>query len=554
VLPLFVPPIIGYHREEDVGHNDGDTLLAQGPARSRQQFPAPFRTDRGILIEGFYDLFWKDRVHIIDSSFDAGNVLSAVTNSFEIYNSGTRLGQHSRRQVTIISDLTSQGITITTGNTTVPFYLGLGQSEVYEYLISSDGVATISGSYDFTWNHGVVLQHFITGSRLLLFTFDPQEGYRETFEWRTDIIEKAGGSEQRISVRNIPRLVINHEFLFDDPETIIEFQNILYTRLPNRLGLPYWRDFVTLNAAVTAGDVVLSVSTTTNRDFRVGLNVALYDRDTNSFEVGEIAVVNTNQITLQAPLLQSWAAGVEVLPVLIAFVSTPYTQEHYPKDVLRTVLDFAVIQNKDFSSAAAYPTYKSTPVYDDPLLLESDDFTRDFDHGVIEFNNPVGIVHQDSWFDSPRVGWKRFTALFKNRNQYVDLRNFIHSRRGRQVAFYISTRQKDFLPANTNPGTPTQVDSTITGYSNVFALGHRIDAEIEFADGTINRREITNVIVTGSFEQLVFDSALSQEWSPSNVVRCSYLLKFRFDIDRFEFVHNWHNNGFITFALKEVKG
>jgi hypothetical protein len=552
VLPSFVPPIIGFHREEEVGHNDGGELIPKGRISPRVNMPASYNTNKGILIEGFYDLFWKNRLHIIPTEFDAGNILSAVEGTFEIYNSGTKLGQH-QVAVNTLTDLTSLGITITGGTVVFPYQLGLGQSEVYTYLISTEGTSVINDSYDVGFGNGVTLIHSITGSRILLFTFDPQEGFNETFEWLTDIIPKQDGSEQRISVRNIPRQTIDHVYLSDDPTILATMENTLYNRLPNQIALPYWKDFVSLTAIVTAGSAVLPVTTTTNRDFRVGLSLAIFDRDTGLFEVGTILSIATNQITLTSPLLQTWAAGLEVLPVLIGFVDTKHTQERFPKDVASLALSFESVTNKDFSDTAGFAVYKSTPVYDDPLLLESDTFSRDFDYGVETFQNPVGRDHQDTWRNGPGTTWKRFIASFKTLAEYTSLRNFIHSRRGRQVAFYIPTRQQDFIPANTNPGTPSQIDTAHTGYSQTFDIGHRIDIEIEYIDGVVDRREITSVIL-GTFQQLVLDSALSQEWSEANVARASYLLKFRFDIDAFQFVHNWHNNGFVSFTFKEVQG
>lgn len=552
VIPSFVPPVSGFHlggdRDSPYEGSGRQRAIATQPVRSHSG------TDRsGILIQGFYDLFWKDRIHIIPKSKDFGNILSAQQGTFEVYNSGTNLSRHVR-SITALNSLTSLGISTTQGAVSFPFVLGLGESEVYEYLVSESGPVVINDAYDVAFDNGVVLSHAITGARIVLLVLPPQQSFAEGWAWITDVLRKADGSEQRISLRNIPRQFVKYEFLYNDPIRLAKLENLIYDRLPNQVAFPYWKDFTVLTAPVVGGvDVVINVQSTTNKDFRVGGNAVILNRITDVFEVGEILTFSTTSITFTTTLLLSFGvADVEVLPVLISNVDPSLSQTRWPRDVGMLPLTFNVVDNKDFSDITGFNMYKTLQIYEDVQYLPGVTFTRKSDIGSTTFDNLTGLSDHRSLYRGPSTTIGQLIAVFENRAEYVRIRNFIHSRRGKQIAFWVSTKQNNFIPGSTNVAPTSNIDTVPTGYGNVFARGIRTDIEIEYADGAIDRREVTNV-VSGAFEALTLDSSISQDWSPTNVVRASYLVRVRYDIDSFEFDHGYDNYGQVSFTVKEVQ-
>ena len=544
VLPSFVPPIIGYHQEDELeaSGKDGSSVANKG-LRAVANINAR-AGNPGWLMPSSFDLFWKDRLHIIATSTEFGSILSAQSGTFELYNSGTKLGQHVRR-VDSVNSLTS-------GNTVFPYYLGLGQSEVYEFLVDGDGVAAFSDSYNFTFDNGVVLSHLITGSRILLLTIRPEEPFNEKWEWLTDILTKMDGSEQRISMRDIPRQSIRHNFLHDDVVTRAKLDGILATRIPNQLGLPIWRDFTTLTAPVTAGDTALTVGATTNKQFRNGTPVAIFDPATEQFEVVTIQSFTATTITLSAPLLGSWAAGLEVIPVVFTYAQ-PYQQQQYRLDVDGFTVNFLVLDNEETPSTAGFPTYQGDVLYADDLTFLGNTVGRQFTHKPKVVDYDLGTRYESTTRRYPEVSGLAFVAYFDDRAQYVRIRDFLHSRRGKQKRFWMSTRRVDFEIGQDITSGSNAIDTTRTGYEQLHAQGVRTHIEIEYLDGTLDRFEVTSVNNSGSFEILNLDGNLSQDWSAANVRRTSHLIRYRLDADSLDFRHDWYTHGEVRFTVREIE-
>ena len=223
VLPTFVPPVTGYHPDIDSERlgkgGESESLIA--PRTSRKSAQSRSGDNKGILIQGWYDLFWKNRVHIlaipetdlqtVDTTldeFNAGNVVTAVQRQFEIYNAGQSVSR-ARQLSTFAFDPSGEGVTILSG-TVVPYTLGGNQSEIYTYRIEAAGTPNVDTDLNFTWDIGSLLTHHVTASRVLAATLRPSQRVKEDWGWLTDIITAKSGREQRNAMRPLPQQVLQY--------------------------------------------------------------------------------------------------------------------------------------------------------------------------------------------------------------------------------------------------------------------------------------------------------------------------------------------------------
>jgi len=554
VPPTFETPVPGFEEQERLerrGNGGGDIAAA---SRVSTQ-PAETGYDNlGIRLGGFYELFWRDRLHIIPRRFQAGNVLSDTQAEFEVYNAGTRF--LDIRQVLSISDLSAEGINITVGLTGVPYTLGLGETEPYTYIISIAGPPNIDTAYEFQFSGGFALAHDITGQRVIVFNFQPQESLRERWGWQTDLIKHADGTEQRNASRDLPRQQLAHTFLFGDEARNRRLENLLYGRTGSVFGLPLWRDFVLLTASASAGATTLNVTSTDDREFFVGQNVVLRDRGTEAFEVGLVTGLTSTTIDVEQPLVNQWDPDTtEVMPIKLARVQGNYPQRLWAVNAAEVSLLFNVLENHDPGDQGGFTTYQGDPVYEDQLLLARQTYDRTYEHGLKDLGlSNTGAQFQETIRDFPDVAGTIHLAEFTNRAEFNRLRGFMGARRGRQRRFWSATRRADFTPSGVAAAGSTTVNAVLNNYAeSVFPGGARRHIEVQYADGTVDRREITGAVVASGLEELVLNAGISQEWSAANVVQVSYLLRYRLDIDELEFVHEWDFNGFLRFTIREIK-
>jgi len=554
VLPTFASPIIGFHQDLD-----GEGGVEGGIGRDLIGLNATFdlvgkqyATQNGVLIEGFYDLFWKNRLHIIPTSKKFGNILSAQQSTFEVYNSGEKIGQHVE-VIASINDLSSLGINIISGPVAFPETLGLGESFVYTYLVDVDGVATINDAYDVTFTNGVVLSHDITGSRILFFVFRPQEPFIERWEWRTDILEAADGNEHRLSVRDIPRQQFVHTFLFDDNTKLnTRFENTLIARLPNQVAWPVHRDVTFLTAPASITDIVLNVGSTANRQLRAGENVVILNVVSDAFEVKEILTFTATTITLTSGLLQPWAIDDEVIPLVLTYVE-PWKQKLWPINAKEHSLSFTVVNNAE-TPLSPFATYRGDPLYTDELLLGGRTYAKQFDIQSEDVDFGLGLQHRSTLKKYPQVKGQMFVAEFHSLADFTRIRDFFFAIRGMQKRFWMSTYRPDFFVAVNQVSGQTTIETTNTGFTDVFNQGLRTDLEIAYVDGTFDRRTINSIAISGGgHEELTLDSALSQNWNDTNVLRTSLLLRMRLETDLLEFKHQWSIDGEVVFSVREIE-
>jgi len=501
----------------------------------------------GVLVE-HGERFWRNHWHIRPREFALGNILSAQQRFFYVHN-----GHRDPQNITAITETGADGVTLEDNG--IPSFSVAAQDTIeYQLDIDTDGAPILNYSATFDFSPAGSLEVTAIGQRVIVFTYEPQGNAGggaliESWEWNTDIIEAGDGSEQRVSMRNIPAqtwsMTIREEELISS-----RIHNLAYGWPANQLALPILIDESLLTAELTAGSNTLNVDTTTNRGYVVGGQVLIISGEF-SFETFTIQSFTATQIVADNLAISTWPIGTRVYPVQVTNLG-PINETLWKVRARQFDLQFRNVNAVDYADDSSFPTYKSLPRWNRPWLVD-DTYGRTIDIGANRFDYGNGRHYDRAQRVFPRVS-TTLTAFMKGRSDFWTVKRFLHARYGQRVSFWLSSVRND-LPLRVDSAT-TALDIEDVYYSDqIFAnpKGVRRDIEVQFADGTLNQREITNAVRTpGVGETLTLDVALSQTPTLANVLRISFLYRVRLGTDRVEFRHDYQYHGSVQFPVVEV--
>jgi len=497
----------------------------------------------GELWKMYGALFWFERVHIVPLTYALGNVISALVKTYEVYN-GWR---YKYKHLLTITPVNAGGFSFSGDLATSPRLMQPKQSFIVTANINPAGPVTIAASVVYVFDGGESLTITFTGKRVIVMSVEPQSNIVETWEWLTDIIESGSGNEQRISNRDMPRQSFTYQYLKED-ESSAFLENLLFGWANNIWAVPVWTDHIHLTAATVAGTtLVLSVDSTTNRDFRTnaGSNLIAIWNNENSFEAAEVVSFTSTTITISSVILAVWPKGAVVVPLRLSYMTEPSTAVFQNVNARNRQLRFTAIANKipSFSGSPAPlqagGLYRSRPFWDitNDELITAGSYNVIDDKQIRTIGGETGklMTNTTKKFPVRTVSGVGMTSY--GRSEFVRMREFLLGARGRQRSFWLETGNRDFKIESTSASGALNVNVVPCNYTNqVFgALGGprtRKDIIIRYANGATDKRRIVASSETiGVREVLVLDSVLSQTCSTANVTRISYLILHRMGSD-----------------------
>lgn len=547
--PVLSPPVLGWPVR------DWERPGNAPPQASDDRLDLSFyrrdsRSKGGFRLRTWYDYFWRNRVHVIDPSFAAGRVLSAIENSFEIYNAG----ETTRDRVTLVtfSQDGTTGITLDAGTIT-PFTLGAGVGETYEYTVTTSGPPNIEASYTFDFGQPADSIHRITGTRLTPFTWQPQRLVRETWQWNTAVLQGASGYEQRIATRNLPTEAIEYTFRFTEAQRA-RLEAVLWEWSARIFGVPVWMDARPLAADAAIGDLVLSVGETANYSFRVGDLVLLLSDDT-TFEVGTIDAIAATTVTLDRPLVQAWSAGALVLPVREALLRDVTTVTDENVKVSTFSITFDSVESREDPSTAGFSTYRGQPLWDDTFVT-SGQTERTLDIGLVRgrVDRSHGRVSQYTFRDRTTQRVTGIRVVAQTRAELWRLKRWFWALRGQQGVFWMPSGREDFVVVIAQPSAGVELTVRLAYWAR-FTLqtpAGRRDIRITYTDGAQDLRRIVTATESGGNDVLELDAATSRVATPANVAKIEYLFLRRLATDRIRFDHSRQNQVVVNVPLQDA--
>ncbi len=507
---------------------------------------------------GAFDQDWFERVHAMPKTKVAfGNIITQIESPYLLH-SAFRRESVTLATVTnnalpgtqlpnLVLPLTLQPFETALDPTTTANNGGVGLGTLVQLKIQAlqDGLPIFDTSilFDFSSPANDVFI-LLSGQRIVLIPMEYETPVKETLAWLTDVIESLDGREQRIALRKQPRQTLEVTYLLDSNDRQ-RMQAILFDWMDNIFGFPLWHERVTLSAAVSAGATTFPCLGADGVDFRVG-GLAAVIGSNSSFDVINIATVSSTQITSVSPCINSYAAGVRVVPLRTARLvrAVAGTRSYVQLESFRTT--FEVVDNDTGAVTGSttpgfWTTYNSRVLFDDPNFMDGQ-MRQEFSRRIYRIDNETGQVSQVSlWDRNKRSAQKGF--VLRNRADIYTFRKLLSSLRGRQKAFWMPTFIEDLTPAaNIVIGTAT-LDITAIDY--VRFVNGRLPMsvfKITFTDGTsLVRTILSAATVSATVERLTLNTTWPANRTVAEVRRIEFYELMRFDTD--EIVINYDRVG-----------
>jgi hypothetical protein len=267
----------------------------------------------GLLQQMFgFNLF--ERIIVIPRVKAVGNILSSTQFPVEVWNTF----HDTSEDLTAITITGSGGITIS-NPFTFPKTIGPQGSIIFQALVPDNGDVNIALDVVFTFAGISGTDMAVTGSRILVFSVAPDwaQGVEEKIEYLTDVLVAYDDSEQRRSLRSLPRRGIRIRAVALDPRSAAGMESLIWGWQQRPYGVPFWADAQELQADVLAGLFTIQVNTV-DRLFTPGGMLMIW-KDEFTFEALTVLSMTGSSVTLTTPTQFAWkeGAGALIVPLFL---------------------------------------------------------------------------------------------------------------------------------------------------------------------------------------------------------------------------------------------
>ena len=361
-----------------------------------------------------------------------------------------------------------------------------------------------------------------------IWPFKPREELIEVLEWRTDVF-RAKSAEQRIALRTAPRRTFNLTHTLTDYEYASARALIRNAQGGDGFLVPDWPQ------SVAVGTVLAGSAET------ITANLADIDMGDTAFLWESLSLFESVNISFDSngasvdPVTNDYESA-RLAPLWPAQCPDGLTAQRIGARLNQVSAAFTLTENNDLA-ASSYAEYRSQDVMPSCPIIGEGNLEESITWPLSDFDNQQSIPEYIRQRDIPNMRFSMRWIEFTKEAQFA-LRQWIHSRRGQQKAFWFSSQGQDFEPAASVSGT-TVTTYALPGFTGV---GHSgvFDIDILANDETHYYRRVS-VAATGTpiagraTLDLTIDSTLTLDLADIN--RISFLRCARFAADRFEFLH-----------------
>lgn len=371
-----------------------------------------------------------------------------------------------------------------------------------------------------------------------LFPFRPnwKNTLLERLEWSTDVFESKNATEDRISLRALPRRSLEYTLMVRD-HSLARLDAMLWRWQAERFVVPIWTDPQRITSSLPAGETVIP-AVTADYDFAPAAMAVLWGSD-SLYEVVQIASVETNSLTLVAATAQAWPAGTKLFPARFGRLPDDVSVTRRTDTLAEAVVRFDI--DPSVGDSVPSPTvYRGMDVnLRRPNWAQS--INTPYRRKVERVDYGTGPVFVDDL--SGLQGTRRtHNYLLKNRADITAYRGWLHARSGRANAFWQPQLTADLViaaPVSAAAVTITVHDLDYTSNYNQkpgrqdVAIRHRGTGQWYF------RRVLGAASGAPGYEVLTLDAALGISASPADLA-VHWLAPSRLEADAIEIA--WHTD------------
>ena len=391
-------------------------------------------------------------------------------------------------------------------------------------------------------------------ARILQFRPDANSA-REVWQYLTDVMQRIDGREQRFALRENPRTTLTYEISTIGNETsrVHTLMAAIYKQI---ILAPLWFVFNLTTTAMTSATRSTIFVSTADLPIAIGQQILIWESDTQ-YAVREISGISATQITVASPFQYDFPQKSLVVPTTNAIMSDMSAQLYNPEDnYAKFTAQMLVEEMPTQTYTNNYPTYNSDFVFTETNITRADVYIS----GSMERRSYSFLSETARYVSEIDTNARLsliipFTVLCNSRAELINMRRFVQALRGSLRTFYITSGKYDLDYVSSS--SQSVITCTSIQYVNDqnFVRNQLRHLEFEFANGTIERREITAVStnVTANTETFTLSSALTQTLSATTVSRISFLYYVRISDDTITFDYVNPTTTFVSFNLITIK-
>lgn len=492
----------------------GQAFLASSGAGASKTDTLPVSPEPGLVTpatraHSFRD-DWYDRIHVMPSVLDLGNILSAQSRPIEVWNA-----HFAAKLLSAIEESGTQGV-ILAGPSAAPTTFAALESRTYTAEIALDGPPRLDALYTFAFpDEAPTLA--VAGNRVVVFALRPDwsDGITERLAWLTDVMASRAGYEQRAGLRAAPRRALEFDIVAaDDDQALLD---VLLTGWGARVYcLPLWPEQQRLATPVNAGDTVIALDTTT-RTYRLG-GLCVLTTDARTHEAAEVASLTAGSITLARPLQSAWPAGTRIAPAHLARLPRQVAITRPAASLALGRMAFAVEDNAAIAAADDALMHKGVAVNTrapDWSREPQADYARladiiDWDTGPVAVDDPAGRG----------FATRQWLFTLGNRVAADAMRQWLHARAGRLTPFWQPLRERNIEVVAAFAASATQIRVRAQGFASFFeSLSGRQDIAILRPGKVWSLHRVTGIQAAGAGEELLdLDATVGFDAAPTDLV------------------------------------
>lgn len=488
-----------------------------------------------------FGTYFFDNVFLTPASTDAGVVVPGAQFSFELWHSFT-----SPKQLTGVTQTGAYGIALD-GVTSGP----LASFESFDYKISlnqANGLIDYTAAFDF--GTGSAYSFNLTASMALLMPerIDWSTQPEMSIQYLTEVIESFDGTEQRIALRDTPRLSLSYMYSMTD-EQQYQFDNKLATSTGSMI-VPLWPLQCQLSRAVQPGDASV-VLEAINAHVRASDTLLISEDDES--EVVSIESVDGRTVTLKHLAKKTFSTNAVVLPARIAYP----TDESNSTSLLRgfdqhsITFDLDETQIQKPAPVDDFERLNSRPVF--PFRPDrSKDVTTEYNRLRETLDPLIGArsIH-DRARGTVKILGQTFTFFSEAERQRFE--DFAELMNGAQGEFYIEGPGQAFELSEDIVVPTYKFKIKSSGYGN-FANSRSLatNIAIKLYNGTTIYRTILSSTGNPDGTETITTKEITTSLKTSDIETVVPLYLARFDSDEFRYIFDTSEVSTITKNIRQL--
>lgn len=363
--------------------------------------------------------------------------------------------------------------------------------------------------------------------------------------FRTDIITSRNGTEQRRSLRAVPRYALEFSSVISGADLQAAKHELRFAQnLPR--AVPDWTRFATTTSASTTGTSTITVASPPAWLADGGL---AYLCNGSQSELVLIDFVYIDEVEIAGALANNWPSGTTIRPAIFGLL----TGQIAARKLNRSAQDLS-IEIEAYSGGeppedegTAGDTLNGYEIFTGPLdygASPSVDYlwpVEQIDYGIGRTAQFRPIEQHEQLVEADFFG--------RTRAQVQQIEQFWLRHKGRRSAFYRPTCEKDLtLAADASSSSTIDVLGTRLADDWQLADAPYTDTalEIVLTNGTRIRRTISSVALAGSNSRISLNASTTA--AVADVARISWMPLCRFAND--ELVTRWQSPTSASIALK----